>query len=654
MADIDTYVKVAGVAAPLTKILIDTFITPKLKTLAVQWKRSNKLIDHSFENKLADYLINSYKKYSILNTIIFNNQGRLLKELYVPLEVISGADSAAKFIIDDYNDSFLPVYKKVLITDTAGMGKSTILKRMFLSIIDESKGIPILIELRRLSQEKGIVEEIIEQIKAINEEVRKEFVLDLINRGDFIFLLDGFDEIPIDRRQQVTNEVQSFISKASNNLFILTSRPEGALLSFGDFEEFSVRPLKQDEAFLLLRKYDRTHTLSPLLIKKIQELSLHNIQEFLTNPLLVSLLYTAFEHKQTIPFKKHIFYRQVYDALFESHDLTKGDSFIRPKFSSLDIDDFHKVLRYLGYVCLTKDKIEFTKDEILTILKEAKLFVVGFTFKESDFLKDLVNTVPLFTIDGIYYKWAHKSLQEYFAAQFIYLDAKERQKEILTKLSGHEDNQRFLNLFDLYYSIDYKSFKETIIYKLLLDYREYIKESYCTIFLPHKIDRQKLTFVYECIFIRFKFERDDKAPRKMFELLPIEVKKRKRGWSVNIVEVAEEKRTNHIKVPFITKPTHTILYFLKDKNENFVINLTIKSDKKNLKIDLPFHQPFPVDDNIDSILNTPENFKKVNDILLNTIRDQYLTIDDNKVDGLISEIESEFISKDKTDFLLNF
>ena len=75
------------------------------------------------------------------------------------------------------------------------MGKSTISKKLLLSIIENNYGIPILIELRRLHKNKDIVQEIIEQLKPINEEVDKQLVLDLIKRGDFIFFFDGYDEI---------------------------------------------------------------------------------------------------------------------------------------------------------------------------------------------------------------------------------------------------------------------------------------------------------------------------------------------------------------------------------------------------------------------------------------------------------------------------
>jgi predicted NACHT family NTPase len=503
------------VAQPLISAATEIFIKPKIKDLSEKLNLKKKNLPQLFNNKFEDYLVRSYEKYSIINTIVFHNQQKLLKNLYVPLEVEDANHKS--FRILTYDNDFLPKYQRVLITDTAGMGKSTLLKRLFLSIIDQNAGIPILIELRRLTKTKDIIDEILEQLSSISEEIDRTFILQLIQKGDFIFLFDGFDEISLDKRRNITTQIQSFINKAGNNLFILTSRPESALSSFGDFKEFKVKRLTVEEAYALIKKYDDNGSLSKQLIRKIKENTNRNIQEFLTNPLLVSLLFAAFEHKQTIPLKKHIFYRQVYDALFESHDLTKGDSFARNKFSNLDVDEFHRVLRHIGYNCIVKDKIEFTKDEILGLIKEARSYTSGLNFKESDLLKDLISTVPLFSIDGIYYKWSHKSLQEYFAGQFIFLDSKEKQKQILLKIYRHKNAESFINLLDLYYSIDYKSFSEVIIFNLLSDFFNYLKDSYKDYSNESKRERQLLTFGYDYIFIKSVFPKSEK-PQNTKEL----------------------------------------------------------------------------------------------------------------------------------------
>lgn len=473
--DPDVLKNIITVASPLIKSVVDTFITPKLNSIKQRFKLDFNKYHIPTEEHFSEYFHRTYKRLSIVNTLVFSNSQKILKDIYIPL-TITNHNESIKYKIDSFPNKLIEQYEKILITDTAGMGKSTMMKKIYLDIIDEHKGVPILIELRRLSKSKTIIQEIHEQINSIEKEFDEQLLLEFINEGGFIFILDGYDEISLNDRNIVTKDIQVFILKASRNKFILTSRPENALTSFGDFQLFKIQPLRKKEAYDLLKKYDKLGKVATLLINKLEDKNLKDIDQFLTNPLLVSLLFTAFQFKQTIPFKKYLFYRQVYDANFESHDLTKGDSFIHEKYTKLEVDDFHRVLRHIGFICLKEQKLEYTKDELLNIIALSKKLCIGLNFKNSDFLSDLIISVPLFTKDGNYYKWAHKSLQEYFAAQFIYLDLDENKNNFLKSLYVHNDFPKFQNVVDLFYDMDYKSFRNIFIYELLIDFKSnYIK-----------------------------------------------------------------------------------------------------------------------------------------------------------------------------------
>lgn len=636
-------------AAPLISAVTSTFFKPKLKEVFEKSQLKKKIIEHAFENKFNEYLTRSYGKYSIMNTIVFHNQQKLLKDLYIPLTVVNS--EAQQFKIDGFDKNFLPAYLRILITDTAGMGKSTLLKKIFLSIIDQGVGIPVLIELRRISREKDILDEILEQLNSVSKEIDKNFVLELIQKGDFIFLLDGFDEIPLEEKKFTTKQIQTFVNKAGDNQFILTSRPETALSSFGDFKEFKVKPLEKEEAFELLKRYDCYEGLSDQLIKKLNESHNRNIEEFLTNPLLVSLLFAAFEHKQTIPIKKHIFYRQVYDALFESHDLTKGDSYSRQKFCKLDVDEFHQVLRHIGYNCLIKGKIEFTKDEILILIKESRLYTKGILFKESDFLNDLINTVPLFTIDGIYYKWSHKSLQEYFAAQFIFVDSKEKQKPILLKLYNHKSADKFLNVLDLYYSIDYKSFSEVIIYQLLLEFFDYLKNSYRDFRFPEKKDRQLITFGYDFVLIKNSVH-TNLPSKQMWSEIKEHSFQGPGKWTLLISPAPEAKDMDFIKVPIRTKFKAQLLSFLLLKKEKFVKHYK-EGSKEPIQLNIQEKKSYIVNDDKNSVLNSKQNFNITTNAIVQYNKKSFLII--NEIEGLkYLKTIKEQINEKKLDKLLDF
>ncbi|MDT5270390.1 MAG: hypothetical protein QOH49_2576 [Acidobacteriota bacterium] len=483
--DLEIVKTIASIAAPLTNAIVETWVKPNLAKLRKSLTADKAIFENALATKFDEYLLRTYEKNSYINIIAFQNQQKKLDDIYIPL-TLKVARGSKEVLVDNYREDLLPVYKKALLRDTAGMGKSTIVKYLFLSCVNQNEGIPVFIELRKLKSNEPVLTYIYNELNPVDDEFDKDFVLKLIKGGNFIFFLDGYDEIPFSERDKVTAHLQDFISKAGNNLFLLTSRPESSLASFPDFKEFNIQPLKLEEAFELLKKYDQGGDLSAEIISKLKGETLENIKEFLQNPLLVSLLYKSYEYKPIIPFKKHIFYRQVYDALFESHDLTKGGSFVREKYSALDIEDFHRALRALGFITVKLGQIEFDKDNLLALIREAKEHCPGIDFKEADFLKDLLVNIPLFIRDGDDYKWAHKSIQEYFAAQFIWLDAKDQQTKILRSMVNNKNHARYFNVLDLYYDMDYKTFRQTIIYDLVKDFVQHYDTTYT------HIDREQI------------------------------------------------------------------------------------------------------------------------------------------------------------------
>lgn len=501
-------------AKPVIDALIKNVIAPKIKQFAQKCKiEYDKLLIPKGEH-FEEYLYRTYKKYSIINTLVFKNEQRLIKDLYIPLTLVKEDHlrrASEQVKVDQYPSDVVKKYNKILITDTAGMGKSTLTKRLFLDVIDNGYGIPVYIEMRRLVKDRPILQEIQEQINSLTKDFDKELLLEFIQTGGFVFFLDGYDEISLENRTAVTTNIQDFISKADNNVFIMTSRPEQALTSFGDFQVFTINPLAKKEAYELLRKYDNQGSTSKQLIEELKSGQYDMINEFLKNPLLVSLLFAAFDYKQTIPLKKHIFYRQVYDAYFDSHDLSKGDSFIHDKCSKLDIDDFERVLRYVGFKCLKFQKIEFEKDALLQIINEAKDFCPDLNFSISDYFSDIMSAVPLFCKDGQYYRWVHKSLQEYFAAQFIYKDSKTSQDTILKALYDSNNIDKYINLLDLYFDIDNWGFKKNILLPICESYTKYYDNNIFSSSIIKKEDiedRIGQLFMREVCVMRISVEED--------------------------------------------------------------------------------------------------------------------------------------------------
>lgn len=614
------------VAANLALPIIKDLILPKLQKVISKFSLKNvdeKLVEENF----AGYLSKRYEKFLIIDTLVFPNQQTLFKLLYEPLTVISEND-VEKYVqieINNYPYSFLPKYFRVIIEDTAGMGKSTITQKLFISIIEQKAGIPILIELRQINKANDFLSEIQKQLSPIGKKISVELILKLIDQGQFIFLFDGFDEISTLDREFVIKDLHKFIEKANDNYFLITSRPEESLTAFGDFKKFNIKPLSERKAFNLIKRYDgySFKHISKDLIKKLKTSKDESFIEFLNNPFLVSLLYKAFEYKKDIPIKKPQFYRQVYDALFESHDLSKEGYFKREKYSNLHLDDFERVLRYIGYLTSIENKVEYDKDYIVNTIDKVKKHLPDLNFKSSDFLKDLLETVPLFKKDGNYIKWAHKSLQDYFSAKFIWIDSKSNQTIILRKIYDTPQISRFYNILDIFYELDSITFESTILFWIIEDFETHCNANYLEFrFLPSEVVQRRLenSFHKECVIVVTKTEDFDKLRQGPHDA---EVQAYYSKKVSKFIPRSSHTTYNYFKQPKLIVQT----YMNVESNTNTILKLIsariptlaeFRQHKVHLEtlVGLEEDKIYLVDDNIKNIINNSEEFDQTSDLIM--------------------------------------
>lgn len=477
-------------AYEITKSAIAAIVKPALITAFNGLRSLSTEAISSFSDQFSDYITIQAERHSCLNTIVFGHQ-KSLAELYVPLTVIptnpvDDKPDPEHILIDRFHTKLLPKETRILITDTAGMGKSTLSKFLFLQSIRSAYAIPIFVELRHLSSVNKVLTHIQKQlnITPITEDRPKftqRHMERIFKKGKLIIFFDGYDEVPFKDREMVTKDVKEFIEKYPGNNYIITSRPESGLLAFPTFKQFSIRPLEKEESFSLIRKYDQGGGRSEQLISKLTGRDFLAVQEFLKNPLLTSLLYRSFEYKQNVPIKKHIFYRQVFDALFDWHDSSKDGYNTREKKSGLDIDNFHRALRIIGFVSVMKGEVEGDTDTILGWIRKARDVCSTSNFSESDFLDDLTRAVPVFVKDGDHYRWSHKSLAEYFAAQYICTEGKGQQSKVLKAFISSGRTARFSNVLDQIYDIDVIAFRSHLILPMAKAFTLFWESSYCKI-----------------------------------------------------------------------------------------------------------------------------------------------------------------------------
>jgi len=656
LEDVKTF---AEIAKPIIEPLISSLIKPKITRLN-QWilkrDKEHKIEDNFWENKFSNYLENLYNNCLYIPTLVFPNSRTKIKELYVPL-TLEEANKNKRYIIEVFDFNLFKEYNKIIISDYAGMGKSTILKWITVSIIEQNKSIPILIELRKVDRNNSLINEIINQINPIDKTFDKDLIYELLSLGSFTILLDGFDEIPFDIQYDVTVQMSDFIKKSGKNNFIITSRPEPALSTFADFQLFNIKPLENKEAFEIIGKLDLISNIKikDNLISEVHEKNAQ-VKEFLSNPFLVSLLYKSYTFNRDIPSKKINFYEEVYSCLFKNHDLTK-EGYKRPKKSNLDIFDFEVILRDIAFETSKIGRVIYTKDEFINYIKEAKQ-KSSIEFNQNKYYEDLLTTVPLFIEEGQKIKWAHKSIQDFFSAKFISNHV--RKEEIIFSIYKSEKHN-YLNIIDLLFELEPKVFRKKITKNIL--------ESFITFYesqfqnkpkINQKIIDERIGLSFAAKFCILKIQNDIDS----FEINVFDNARSIFAKAINGNDNFNAGITlTHSRPAYYFMNEYTfikqIIIMLKEKNENIFFDKiqNQRNEITTLVRKLQDNIPYVIDDDCTALYNKENVFQSIsyhmNSRLQKSFTKLNYSLDYAKCSKYLKIIELEINDDESMSFLIN-
>ena len=124
-------------ASPLIKTLVENVVTPKLIKFKERFNLEKNKYYIPTEEHFREYLHRTYKKVSVINTLVFNNSQRLIQDIFLPLTIYNSDTEKEGIKVNGYPEKISDEYGNILITDTAGMGKSTLMKRIFIDIVEK-------------------------------------------------------------------------------------------------------------------------------------------------------------------------------------------------------------------------------------------------------------------------------------------------------------------------------------------------------------------------------------------------------------------------------------------------------------------------------------------------------------------------------------
>jgi predicted NACHT family NTPase len=194
--------------------IISAVVGEKLKSLLANLAREfGDEIQHAISSNILEYQIEEYSRNFCTKTLLHRVQPKALKEFYQPLFI---SPYPIRSMPQDYNpmarrmarrmakrmptDCIAKLFSEqqfITLIGNAGSGKSTVVKYLFLNAIDTQFKIPIKIELRYLNDYDGIVVDFIkDKIFKLNKLAANDKIIErLMGSGDFVFFLDGYDEI---------------------------------------------------------------------------------------------------------------------------------------------------------------------------------------------------------------------------------------------------------------------------------------------------------------------------------------------------------------------------------------------------------------------------------------------------------------------------
>ena len=406
----------------------------------------------AFKTGFTRYLQNAELRYNQVRTLTTTSSPRSIvgpDSIYVNI----GVQHNKRVIATDSVEDMLRISNHILLIGTGGIGKSMLLRYLFINTVHRGTYVPVLLELRKISNQTSGAISVEDLIYSCMEDFdvqlpRAEFEYSL-RLGSYLFLLDGFDEVKSDMAPAAAEAIQSFCSKYPKNCCIVTSRPREASAHLQTFAVMEAMPLSKAQAVLLASKIWPNDDKTKDFCRQLDEHLYDRHQEFAQNPLLLTMMFLTFMRNNSIPNHLSEFYEKAFEALYSAHDNNDKGVYHR-EFKCKDLDEatFKHILSHFCFHSYVKEKYEFEHDELIEFLGKSisKANAVGIT--AVDYLEDLRKVVCFMVKDGLVYRFAHRSFQAYFAAYYTknYL-TDEFQKSLFKKLLSE---QRFVRRFEYY------------------------------------------------------------------------------------------------------------------------------------------------------------------------------------------------------------
>lgn len=396
---------------------------------------------------LRKYLAANYERYSKTKTLLYRGAPVELRDFYVRTNLKFGKKPVEESVfIDEIKKN-----KRITVLGTAGSGKSTFCKSVFVELIEKPCGIfPIFIELRHLNTEAecSLKDYILKMLSVFEPDFSAVQLEELLKLGKILLIFDGFDEINNNKREVYEAELIALATKYRQILILVSSRPDYRFNSWEGFYQYDVLPLDKEKARELVERLDYDEQVKEKFLEVLDADLYDRHRSFAENPLLLTMMLLTYEQIAEIPNKIHLFYEQAFLTLFNKHDSLKS-LYKRQSWSGLPLDEFKKILSAFSVLSYSDRKYSFSEASVLAYISTASE-IFGIKVVPDLFLKDLLDNVCMLQRDGVNLTFTHRSFQEYFTALFLLSYVSNNKYELIDRVAFANDRDDVLPMvFDM-------------------------------------------------------------------------------------------------------------------------------------------------------------------------------------------------------------
>lgn len=340
-----------------------------------------------------------------------------------------------KNIFDDSNH--------VILLGQPGAGKTTSMKYLCQLLFQDDKfqaerfAFPILIKFRELnsfrtSSESIIIDQIcsilgldlIPAKKTDNADpselraARERLAISFLNNLNVLLILDGFDELTqVKYREDAIRDLRKLSVQLKTATFILTSRTGDFVYSINNTAQFEICSLNKDQITTFAIKWLKDKKAANDFLRRIYD---SPFADTAIRPLTLAHLCAIYERVGKIPDKPKSIYRRIVNLLLEEWDRERSVK-RESGYAKFELDRKFEFLCHLAYsLTMTWQKTVFSKEDLLRVYYEIYQDYDLIRNEAQQVVNELESHTGLFLQTGYEeFEFAHKSLQEYLAAEHI-------------------------------------------------------------------------------------------------------------------------------------------------------------------------------------------------------------------------------------------